>query len=332
MVGLTPYITPQMLLNSNFGISWTSFPANGASEPERIAALLDVCWTVTGEMDTIANLTLRATIDTETEFGPDWIITVLPNDWVRFRLSNWPITQFVSSQVSPAWASPPQWTEIPLTAMQTEHAALPVTGSTIPSGSGPGPTAALIAPGYVDWRNGRKGYLVQVTSINGFPTTGIDVAAKKGEKKLHVDDVTGWWNQSAGGGARGTIYDPPFREVVEVIDADEDGDTDSGDESSDDDMGISGPGHLYLADGLQFDHTPSVGSTSQSDQRILMTSMPPALIQAGHYLAVHYGLIRGTTAAVVQSGRGMVTTTGFKGAMDWYEQASRIIERYGRVL
>jgi hypothetical protein len=323
-IGLTPYITPAMLLNSNFGISWKSFPANGSSDPEQTAALLDVCSVVTSEMDTIANLTLRATVDTETEYGPDWIITMLPNGWSRFRLSNWPITQIVGAQVSPSSAVPPNWTTIPIDAIQTEHAALPNQDSIIPSGASPGATAALLAPGYVDWSNGRKGWLVQVTTINGFPMAGIDQTAAVGSKSIHVDDVTGWWNPTVSLGGRGVIYDPPFREVIEVVGAKQDDGSTV--------LGISGPGTLTLSQGLQFTHTPLVGSTTSADQRILVSSMPPALVQAGQYLSVHYGLIRGTTAAVVQTGRGQVMTSGLKGAMDWYTQAERIIERFGRVL
>jgi hypothetical protein len=323
-VGLTPYITPAILMSSSLGISWNTFPSNGTDNASRVATLLDICSIVTSEMDTIANLTLRATVDTETEYGPDWIITILPNGWARFRLSNWPITQIVSAQVSPASSVPPSWVTVPINAIQTEHAALPNQDSIIPSGASPGATAALIGPGYINWSNGRKGWVAQITTINGFPVAGLDQTATQGSTTIHVDDVTGWWNPTVGLGARGVIYDYPYRETVEILGASQD------DGSSV--LGISGPGTLTLSQGLQFTHTPSIGVTNTPDQRILLSSMPPALIQAANYLAVHYGLIRGTTAAVVQTGRGQVTTSGLKGAMDWYEQASRIIERFGRVL
>ena len=323
-VGLTPYITPTMLKAANFGISWTTFPTTGASDPERTAALLEVCSTVTSEMDTIANLTLRATVDTESEYGPDWIITLLPNGWSRFRLANWPITQIVGAQVSPASTVPPAWLTVPIEAIQTEHAALANPDAIIPNGASPGATAALLAPGYVNWSNGRKGWLVQVTTINGFPVSGITQTAVAGATSIHVDDVTGWWNPTVSLGGRGTIYDPPFREVVEIVGAHSD------DGSSE--LGISGPGVLTLSQGLQFTHAPSAGGAEGPDQRVLLSSMPPALIQAAQYLSIHYGLIRGTTAAVVQTGRSMVSTSGLKGAMDWYEQATRIVERFGRVL
>jgi hypothetical protein len=286
-----------MLLSSNFGISWSTFPKPGASIAEQVAAQLDICSTLTAEMDTLANMHLRATQDVEQEFGPDLIITIRRNGWARFRLSAWPILQLVGGQVSPSSANPPAWSTIPATAMITEHSMLPLTGSSVPSASGPGPTAALIAPGYVDWANGRDGYLVQVTSINGFPVCGIDQSASVG-----------------------VIYDPPFRESVTVIGA-----------TPDTAGAISGSGTLSLTTPLQFAHAPLVGSTSQADQRILLSAMPPALIQAGYYFATFYGLMRGATAAVMQSGRGGAAPSSAKAAADWYELGKATVSRFARV-
>jgi hypothetical protein len=324
-VGLTPYITPAMLLSSNYGISWSTFPKPGASVPEQVAAQSDICATVTSEMDTLANMTLRATIDTEQEFGPDLIITTLSNGWTRFRLSPWPILQLLSGQVSPAGCNPPQWTTIPASAMITEHAGLPQTGTIVPTSAGPGPTAALIAPGYVSWGNGRKGYLVRLTVINGFPVAGIDTASVVGATSLHVDDITGWWNGTAG--ARGTIYSSPHREVVVVTDAYPDG----GAPGPATNIGGSGPGTLVLSAPLQFAHDPAVGSLTTADQRILLSSMPAALIQAGHYLATHLGLVRGTTSAVMQSARGGLAPGSVKSAADWRALAQTEIARFARV-
>jgi hypothetical protein len=317
-IGLTPYLTPQMLLSSNYGISWGTFPRVGATPAEQVSAQLDICHTVTAEMDTLASLTLRATVDPEMEFGPDFIITILPNGWARFRLSNWPILQVVSAQVSPASSTPPTWTSIPSTSLTTEHAGLSLTGSIVPSGAGPGPTAVLIAPNYVDWQNGRKGYLVQVTTINGFPVAGMDATVHAGDHSIHVDDITGWWNGTSG--ARGTIYDPPYREPVVV-----------GGATPDTAGAISGPGTLTLTSPLQFSHTPSVGGLYQADQRILLSAMPSALLQAGFYLATYYGLIRGATGAVVQAARGQAAPSGVKAAGTWREAAIAILERYARV-
>jgi hypothetical protein len=307
-----------MLLSSNYGVNWATFPKNGASAPEQLAAQMNICAQATSEMDTLASMTLRATIDTESEQGPDFIITMRANGWARFRLSNWPILQIVSAQASPAQSVPPNWTTIPLSALMTEHTGLPLTGSIVPTGAGPGPTAVLIAPGYVNWANGRDGFLVQVTTINGFPVAGIDETASAGTSSIHVDDITGWWNGTAG--ARGTIFDDPLREPVVVAGA-----------TPDTTGAISGPGTLLLSAPLQFNHDPDVGVPGSPDQRILLSAMPSALINAGLYLATSYGLIRGSQGAIMQSGRGMAVQGGTKDAQSWRDQAVKILERYARV-
>ena len=316
--GLTPYISPAMLLSSALGISWKTFPRPGASDPEVIASLLDICWALTSDMDTIANMTLRATQDTETELGPDFIITLKSNGWARFRMTTWPILYLVSGEVSPASSNPPTWNPIPASALIPEHSGLPHTGSLVPSVS-PGPTAAMIAPGYVDFNNGRNGYLVSITTLSGWPVCGIDVAASAGASTIHVDDIAGWY-LSGTGGSRGVIYDPPLREVV----------TPNG-VTPDVTGAITGPGTLSLSNPLQFTHTPNVGGIAQADQRILLSAMPPALIQAGYYFGNHYGLMRGATAAVMQSARGGAAPSSLKAANDWYEMGVKQVSRFARV-
>lgn len=321
MSDITPYITPSMLLSTNIGINWKTFPNTAASGPDQTAAQMDVCSMVTSEMDTIANQTLRATNDVEQEFGPDFVITILPNGWARFRLSHWPILQLLGAQVSPASANPPNWSIIPQTALTTEHSGLPAFGTVVPSGPGPGPTAALIAPGWVTWGSGRKGFFVQVSSINGFPSAGIDQAAAKGTTAIHVDDVTGWWDPIQSLGARGRVYDAPLVESVTVTGM-----------TPDVAGAVVGPGTLSLATPLQFTHTPKIGFVEQQDQTILVSTMPRALIQAGYFLAVHFGLMRGSTAAVVQVVKGTAQTSGSSGAGgDWYDRAEKVIARYARV-
>jgi len=269
-------------------------------------------------MDTIANMTLRATQDTETELGPDFIITLKSNGWARFRMTTWPILYLVSGEVSPASSGVSTGILIPGSALMPEHSGLPHTGSLVPSVS-PGPTAAMIAPGYVDWNNGRNGYVVSITSISGWPVCGIDVAASAGASSIHVDDITGWWLDDSGG-SRGTIYDPPLREVV----------TASG-VMPDITGEITGSGTLSLANPLQFSHTPNVGGSAQADQRILLSAMPAALIQAGYYFGNHYGLLRGATAAVMQSARGTAAPSSLKAANDWYAMGVEQVSRFARV-
>jgi len=300
--------------SSNVGISWTTFPKPGASEPEQVAAQTDICQALTSEMDALANQVLRANVATEQEFGPDYRVTVMKNGWTRFRLVRWPVSTIIGGQYSPSGSAPPVWTPIPASAMLIEHSGLPAQGTTVPAGIGSTPTAALISPSYLGWSNGRNGYLIQVTTISGYPVTGINQSAAKAATVLHVDDITGWV------GARGTIYDPPYRETVTVASVTP---AVSG--------ATSGPGTLTLTTGLQFPHTPSVGAATAMDQTILLSAMPQTLMQAGYFLATHYGLIRGATAGVVQTTRGTVQTSGMGRAMDWYQRAEKIIARFAGV-
>ena len=310
----TPYLTPAMLRSSNVGLSWSTFPKPGAAEPDQIAAQTDICQILTSEMDAIANQTLRANAGDEQDFGPDWRVTVMQNGWTRFRLSRWPVSRIVSGAYSTVGSAPPVWQAIPASAILIERSGLQAQGTTVPAGIGSAPTAALISPGYIGWQNGRNGYIVRVTTITGYPVAGIDQDALKGATSIHVDDITGWE------GARGTIYDPPYRETVNVVMS-----------TPDLPFAIAGPGTLELVAGLQFTHTPLVGSATATDQTILLSAMPQALLQAGYFMAAHYGLIRGATAGVVQTTRGATQTSGMGKAMDWYDRAAKIISRFAGV-
>lgn len=317
MAGLTDYLTPAVLKATNVGVQWDTFPTDKASEGDKLAALQDICATVTSEMDTVANQTLRAIVDTEDEFGPDYTITVdNSSGWARFRFpSLTPILSIVSGRCSPAATNgTPTWTDIPTTAMATEHALVTPQGTTVPT-TATGPVAVLIAPGYINWYSGRKGYRVQITAICGYPVAGIDQAASAGATSVHVDDVTGWL------GVRGTIFDPPGREQITVSAV-----------TPDVAGAISGPGTLTLATALKYDHSPQIGNPDLPDQPILLSAMPQALRQAGLYFAVHYGLIRGSTAAIMQSSRGQVLSQGIQSAQDWHALGIKEIGRWARSL
>src|ERR1035437_3387798 len=233
--------TKKPRLKDNYGVEWSSFPKPGASPAAQISAQLAICAEVTSEMDSLS-LTLRANIDTETEQGPDFIITTRANGWARFRLANWPVLQVLSAQVSPSSATPPNWTPIPLDSLMSDQAGITLSGTIVPSGASPGPSAVLIGPGYVNWANGRNGYLVQVSTITGFPVCGIDQTALAGTTILHVDDITGWWNGV--NGATGTLYDLPYREQVNICCSTPDSA----------DGAVRGPGTIELTQGLQFSH------------------------------------------------------------------------------
>ncbi len=263
-----------------------------------------------------ASQELRATITPEQDYGPDRTITVLPNDFGRFQLSRWPVLQIVSGRWSGAML-PPSWQAIATTAMTTETSYLAPYGSIVGDGAAQGPNAVLIAPGIVSWWGGRKGTLVQVTYLNGWPTCGIDQSAVAGATTIHVDDITGWWNGTAG--ARGTIYDPPWREDVTV----------TGAPTPDIAGASSGPGTLPVS-ALQFPHAPTEASTTTPNLTVLLTTMPRSLLQAGLFFAAYYGLLRGSQAAVMQTAGGQ-KLSGSSSVDAWYERGQKIMAHYARV-
>lgn len=314
---MTPFITPTMLLSSGMGLDWKSYPDADASAEEVLAAQTDVCWAATSAMAMEANQELRATVNTEVEFGPDRTISIRSNGWARMQLSRWPVLQILSASVSGA-LGPPQWTAIPLTSLITEHSALPPYGSIVPDGAGQGPNSILIAPGFVSWWGGRNGTMLQMEYLNGWPIAGIDQAVVAGATSCHVDDITGWWNGTAG--AMGVIYDPPWREAITILGA-----------TPDIAGAVAGPGRLTTTP-FQFAHTPVVGQTTVPDQTVLLSTMPRSLIQAGLYFGTHYGLIRGAQAAVIATPGGQVVVSGTKVAQDWYEKGKDIMVKYARAV
>jgi hypothetical protein len=265
-----------------------------------------------------ASQELRAMVTVEQDFGPDRTITIFPNGFARYQLQRWPVLSIVGAQWSGAML-PPSWQTIAPTYLMTQTSYLAPYGSIVGDGAGQGPNAVLVAPGFVSWWGGRKGTLLQVTYLNGWPVCGIDQSSAAGATSIHVDDITGWWNGTAG--ARGTIYDPPWREDVTV----------TGAPIPDSAGATSGPGTLPVT-ALQFSHTVITGQTTVPNQTVLLTTMPRALLQAGLFFAAYYGLLRGGgQAAVVQTARGLVAGGGTKAAGDWYEAGRRVIGHYARV-
>lgn len=315
--GLTPYITPKVLLATNYGVDWKSFPRQGASSEDQLAAQLDACWKATSEADAVANQSLRAGVDTETEFGPDLAVTVPGNGWARMRMTRSPVLRVVGAAAGPAAATPPvALSPIPATSLVVEHGGQHQTGTIVPAGGSPSPTTILVAPGYVSWALGRNGYMLQVTTVSGFPVAGIDAAAAAGDTEIHVDDVSGWWDPDQGLGAAGTVADPPTREDVSVSGM-----------TPDVPGAISGPGTLTLAAPLQFPHVPLVGGLTGPDQRVLLTAMPQTLQNAVLYFATYFGLMRGSAALAPQQARGAI---GGVARQDWYERGEKAVARFAR--
>lgn len=266
-----PYITPAVLQRAPTGIDWSQFPYPGASASDNLAALTDICWRATDLADAIAGQVLRATLDVEELDGPDFRVTVRPNGVARAIVSRWPVLAVIQCAVSPAAAFPPAWTALPTGAVHVEYTPIGIpTGA--PGGAGAGPAAVLIAPGFIGWDQGRRGYRVQITYVNGWPHTGLTAAVAAGATSLPVDDITGWT------GVTGTILDGAQTETVAITGV-----------QPATPGAFQGPGTLTLAAPIQYAHAAGV----------LVTTLAWSIQQACILLATWQALQRGSQAVVL---------------------------------
>jgi len=221
---------------------------------------------------------IRATIDTEQLTGPDFRVTVPKNGpgAARIMLSRWPVLQVVSGQYAPANQFPRNWQTIAADQFDIVSPIIGIYGTSSPSDAGDGGNAVLLAPGWVNWNNGRNGCVVRTTYVNGWPHAGLTASAVTGATTLAVDDCTGWGPVSAGGqGATGTIRDGETQESVTCLSA----------------SVTSGPGTLTLAAPLVNDHSAGAVASTIPDQ-ISWATILYASAQA---------LTRGATATGVQA-------------------------------
>jgi hypothetical protein len=173
---MTPYVLPSMLANlAPFGIDWASIPVAGASPAANFSALYDLCLVATGSIDTFCVMPLRAVAEVETLDGPDMRLTVRSSNGTALALmQHWPIIQVLGAQVTPAGAFPRVWSSIPASMLDLQEPSQAFLGpSSLPSGAGDGMNGIIIAPGYIDWINGRFGYTIRIAYVNGWPVGGI---------------------------------------------------------------------------------------------------------------------------------------------------------------
>src|SRR5271170_3440588 len=110
---LTPYITPAILTAAPTGISWRTIPTSKSTPAEQQAEQMNICLRATSMVETAANNVLRATVDTETLYGPDFRVTVNQNTGnCRLLLSRYPVTQVLGGQFANAATFPPQWVAV----------------------------------------------------------------------------------------------------------------------------------------------------------------------------------------------------------------------------
>ncbi|RPE39748.1 hypothetical protein EDD90_2765 [Streptomyces sp. Ag109_O5-1] len=204
----TPYITPAMLTSRPAGISWAVVPTLNADTAAQQAQLEQVCWVATSVLDTYCRQPLRATVKTDTRPGPGMPRVAMDRATGAGILvtEHRHVTDTVALALAPARTYPAAWSVIPLGQYRPRHPVFPGAGlSTGPVGG----HTVDVAPGHIDARWGRGGWLVQLSYISGWPHTSLTAAAKAGDTQISVDDVTGWAQ-----GWSGMAYDGPATEQV----------------------------------------------------------------------------------------------------------------------
>jgi hypothetical protein len=304
---LTPYITPQILTNAPTGISWATIPSMKATAAQQEAEQMNICLRATSMVEATANNVLRATIDTETLYGPDFRVTINRNTGVtRCELSRSPVTQVLGGQFSNAASFPPQWVPLAADQFAIDRPIIGLYGSSAPSNAGDGGQSVYIAPGNISWANGRHGYQIQVQYVNGWPHCSLTASAAAGATTVQVDDCTAWGPPSGTStGAAGIIYDGNDQEAVSCLAA----------------SATSGAGILTLAAPLSFGHGAGV----------VLSSFPAQVMQATILFATAEALVRGATATVA----GTISGTGVATSSSHYELmqvAKELIWPYRRVI
>ena len=296
----TPYITPDILINAPTGISWETIPNYDSTLTEQLAEQTNICWRASHFIDTYCNQPLRSTLDTEEVLGPNYRMTIDQHGLVRVISSRWPVTEIVSLQYAASFAVPPTWQTIPVTSSYIEASSAVDGGvSTIAAA---GPSAILIAPGYISWAAGRRGYRLQMTYNNGYPHAGITANVSSGASTITVDDTTGVVGRYM------TVYDGASTETVRVASA----------------STTTGSGTITLTSPTVFAHAASI-------QRPLIISTLPAVVQqAAIFYATYITMTRGVTATTVQSIGGGVSSGG--GSKEMLEDCKSILDAYRRVI
>lgn len=300
----SPYISPAMLQNSPTGISWKTLAGQGAGADQITAAQMDICLRATHMIDAYCNVPLRATIDTETLFGPgNPRFQTRPNGVSWLLLSRPPVVKVISGQYSPSASFPEQWTAIPANQFKVVQPLMGVYGTSAPGASGEGAQDVLLGPGYV---GGTKDSCeVQVTYLNGWPHATLTAASAANASTVQVDDVTGWLN------AAGIVYDATEQEAATVTAV-----------TPNTPGALSGPGTLTLSAPLGYAHAAGT----------VFTTLPGNVIQAAILYAVSQALVRGATAVSPQQRGGGNSGDSGKSSAEYAAEAELLVHRYRRTL
>jgi hypothetical protein len=310
--GLTPYVTPELLIQSPTGISWSSLvPGRNTTQPQLLAAQANLCAMASDMVDEYCAQPLRATIDPLELTGPGPRVQV-PGGCRKpctLIMKRWPVLSVVSIQVS-LNSFPRAWSTVTAGQYGPKVPVAGLYGSVAPPAAGEGGQAISLAPGWITWDYGRDGFVVQCSYVNGWPHAGMTAQAAQGATSLQVDDCTGWAVTSAltgTTGATGTVYDAAAQEVIHVTAA----------------SATQGPGTLTLAAPLTYAHAAGV----------IVSTLPRTVIMGAIWFAASIALTRGATATsnreIPASG---ASTAGPEKPEDLICKARKLLAPYARII
>jgi hypothetical protein len=277
----------------------------------------------TARVDGYTNQTLRATLDTELVYGPDFYMTTGPasggaslTPWwgnsgaqnTRIILSRWPILQVTGVKTCPNNLWPRQWTALPAGYFEPERPPIGLYGSVAPGGSAEGSQAILVGGGYISRCFGRNGWAVEVSYLNGWPHCSLTSAVTAGATSIPVNDCTGWAIQNyyqTYTGATGRVADSGWQEAVHVTAS----------------SVTAGPGTLTLSSPLAYNHAAGT----------IVTTLPSSIEQACIYFCAAEALTRGATSTTIHSVGGASQSSG-GGARELIEEGELLIHAFRRTI
>lgn len=306
----TPYIVPPLLTSYPTGVDFSTIPMGRlVTTAQKTAALFNICQVATQQAEEYTNQPLRANAAQETFHGPgDGRVNMQrATQTCRVLLQRFPVMQITSVQVAPNAVWPRQYTVIPAGNFEPEYPPITSYGTNAPSAGGQGGQAVIIAPGWINWSQGRWGYVIQVSYISGWPHTSLTLAAAPATppaaQTILTDNCAGWGPFTTGApGATGIIYDGGLQEVIQCTAA----------------SAAAGPGILTLAAPLQYAHPAGT----------MVSALPETIVWAAALMASAEALTRGATATVVAETPGRAAGTVKPG--DLVAQAEALLHPFRR--
>lgn len=310
----TPYVTPQVLTTAPLGVSWSIIPFPKSSDAEQLAAQTDVCWRATSIVDTYCNQVLRATVDNEELSGPGGPRVGIQRDTGNgvLVMRRWPVTEVLAIQTARNRQFPRAWSPVPAGQYEPERPLINSYTDTASATSPDGGASILLAPGYLDWREGRNATRLLVSYTNGWPHTSLTAPAAAGDSTLSVDDVTGFT------GAAAFAYDGVSTETVSVLSV-----AATSPLALPNGIGTAqtGPGVLTLTAPLAHAH----------DAGVVVSSLPANVMWAAALAAAAQALEAGITSVSIQNLSGAMGEGG-KGVTDVTEGYKSLLEPFRRIV